>query len=130
MTIEDSIKRLRDAQPSAFAVTFDGRIVDANMRVTWQAADALMQHLKEIAPIAARTIQPLYAIERATIAHLLSALDEREALRGWRFQVVSDGDVRAYAPEGESWLVRAGGDGFDGFAHRLLTTLAARKETP
>lgn len=44
---------------------------------------------------------------------------------GWRFETVSDGDVRVYAPDGETWLLRHGQDGFYGFAHRLATALAA-----
>ena len=44
---------------------------------------------------------------------------------GWRFQIVSDDDVRAYSPNGESWLVRAGtGEAFYEFVHALFTHLA------
>ena len=44
---------------------------------------------------------------------------------GWRFQIVSDGDVRAYAPNGETWRVMAGTrEPFLEFVHALFTHLA------
>ena len=50
--------------------------------------------------------------------------------QGWRFQIVSDGDVRAYSPNGETWLVRAGTrEPFLKFVHALFTHLATAPDT-
>jgi hypothetical protein len=50
---------------------------------------------------------------------------EPAALPGWRFEVVSDGDVRAYGPHNATWLVlKDHGDEFVRFVHTLMTALA------
>ena len=49
--------------------------------------------------------------------------------QGWRFQIVSDGDVRAYAPNGETWRVMAGTrEPFLEFVHALFTHLATEPD--
>jgi hypothetical protein len=66
----------------------------------------------------------------ADLMHALRrALESQPAQEptGWRFCAVSDGDVRVYAPDGETWLVRPSGSkgDFITFAHRMVTALAA-----
>ena len=76
------------------------------------------------------------AMAADALAGMQAQLAERDALlaqregdaavpEGWKACRVSDDDVRLYAPDGESWLLRSGQDGFDGFAYRLALALAA-----
>ena len=46
---------------------------------------------------------------------------------GWRLATVSDGDIRVYGPDKETWLIRKdSGEGFYDFIHRFFEALASQ----
>lgn len=46
---------------------------------------------------------------------------------GWRLAKVSDGDIRVYGPDKETWLIRKdSGEGFYDFIHRFFDALASQ----
>ena len=94
-------------------------LAERDVRAAWQEADALAdahEAAPQQEPVAVdamadpeREVQPLYAAPQQAQAP------------GWQLSRVSDGDIRVYGPDKETWLIRKDcGEGFYDFIHRYF----------